>query len=815
MSIFSRLFSRDDIDETVSTVRDGQFLRVGFRDTVDVDGASAFDIANDRVILSNAGDISTTNASAAIDVAGDDARIVNGPSGDITATSGDGVNASAITVTGSARVTNFGDIDGDFNAVNFAGADAGGSLTNFRSGTITSDSRAVNIDGDGVVVSNFGTILGTGDQRNGTVYSNDTASNYTLINGRSGLIDAGVGNDGAGFSLSLLSGGASGVNTVINRGEIAGRGQAAPAGGTAGDGVRLEADDVDATGLFEGRIFNAGAITSESLVGPVGGFRAVNGLDFAGELVNARGGEISGANNGVYFGTGDHSEGEVVNFGLIASDSRAFNIDGDRLEIDNFGTILGTGNQRNGTVYADETAQDFVLNNLASGVIDAGEGLEGAGFSVELAEEATGGNAFVIDNDGEIVGRGNVGAGAATAGDGLRFERTRVDGALDGTTTGLFDGVVTNSGDITSEGANGTVAGVRFVNGTSFQGVLFNEEGGSIDGVQNGIYFGNPTPAGGGDHSGGLVVNEGLVASDSRAFNLDGDGLAVVNDGDIVGTGDQRNGTFYGDATADDFTVLNLTDGVIDAGEGNDGSAFAFQTGDFDGDVVDGFVFNAGLAQGQGDSDEANGLGHGLRFNDGAANAAFDGIVLNTGTIAGSADNADAAGVSIENISFSGVIANLGTISGLETAIDASSANGVNIVNAGEIDGDVVLSGADDTFVVGAGSSIDGVVDGGAGDGDTLVFNDGTDADGVAALLAAGDFVGFENVLIGDDAVLDVDALVAAAEDLSLALEDAFDDFDAAEGAAALTSANEAIDAFADAGFEGSVFTDAGDLAIA
>jgi len=47
------------------------------------------------------------------------------------------------------------------------------------------------------------------------------------------------------------------------------------------------------------------------------------------------------------------------------------------------GSIIGTGNQRNGTVYADATAQDFVLNN--EGTIDAGAGNEGAGFSAELS----------------------------------------------------------------------------------------------------------------------------------------------------------------------------------------------------------------------------------------------------------------------------------------------------------------------------------------------------------------------------------------------------------------------------------------------
>ena len=131
----------------------------------------------------------------------------------------------------------------------------------------------------------------------------------------------------------------------------------------------------------------------------MGGFRAVNGVDFQGTLTNEAGGEISGEQNGVYFGNatpaggGDHTGGVVNNAGTISSGSRALNIDGTGLEVNNSGSILGTGDQRNGTAYADSTAQDFTLNN--SGTIDAGAGNLGAGFSAELSEA---GNDFSINN---------------------------------------------------------------------------------------------------------------------------------------------------------------------------------------------------------------------------------------------------------------------------------------------------------------------------------------------------------------------------------------------------------------------------------
>ena len=206
-------------------------------------------------------------------------------------------------------------------------------------------------------------------------------------------------------------------------------------------------------------------------------------------------GTISGTQNGVYFGNatpaggGNNVGGVVNNSGTISSDSRAFNIDGTGLEVNNSGQIIGTDDQRNGTVYADATAQDFTLNN--DGLVDAGEGNDGAAFSVELAEE---GNTFEINNDGLLQGRGDAAAGAATAGDGIRLERTRVDGALDGTTTGLFDGTINNNGLIDSEGANGTVAGFRAVNGVDFQGELNNT--GTISGTQNGVclLYTSPSP---------------------------------------------------------------------------------------------------------------------------------------------------------------------------------------------------------------------------------------------------------------------------------------------------------------------------------
>ena len=559
-----------------------------------------------------------------------------------------------------------GEISGEQNGVYFGNATpagggdhTGGVVRN--AGTISSGSRALNIDGEGLTVVNEGLIVGTGNQRNGTVYSDDTASNFSLDN--SGRINAGVGNAGSGVSLSV---GSTLSATIDNSGIIQGRTQAGTpldsADAQAGDGLRLEGvrgttatGGVSfAAGVFDGTISNSGTIASgDNTAGTVAGVRAVNGLSFQGTLDNT--GAISGASNGLYFGNAvngegaDHTGGVVNNLGVISSDSRAVNLDGTGLELNNDGTILGTGNQRNGTVYADSTAQGFTLNNR--GTIDAGAGNEGAGFSAELS---SGGNDFTINNAGVLRGRGTAGAGLATAGDGIRLERTRVGGVLEGSTTGLFTGTINNSGIVTSEGDSGTTGGFRAVNGVSFQGTLNNT--GTISGVQNGVYFGNPTPAGGGDHSGGVVNNFGVVSSDSRAFNLDGDGLQVNNFGDILATGAQRNGTFYVDGTADNFTLNNS--GSIDA-TGGSGSGLSVQVGSFDGDIQSGIILNSGSIVGSGDS----GLDAGIRLFTSTNGAEFSGDIFNDVGGFISADGSPAVLVE-EDVLFDGAFVNAGQIDG-------------------------------------------------------------------------------------------------------------------------------------------------------
>jgi len=179
------------------------------------------------------------------------------------------------------------------------------------------------------------------------------------------------------------------------------------------------------------------------------------------------------------------------------------------------------------------------------------------------------------------------------------------------------------------------------------------------------------------------------------------------------------------DGTGENFDIVNLG-GLIDAGVGNNGSAIGIETGDVIGDQVSGSVFNSGLVQGRGTGTTANGIGHGLRFIEGAGTdgtAAFTGDVVNEGTISGSADSDLAAGIAIEGISLTGTIVNTGLISGTSVAIDASQANGsVNLVNDGAIDGDILFGSSNDVLTVNQNGSFNGSIDGGAGF-DTLNVN--------------------------------------------------------------------------------------------
>ena len=716
----------DGTTTTTSTNRRGELLRVAKGDSVEVDAAPAVVLDDDHTALRNEGRVSTTGATETVRVDADRTTVDNRKHGSIEA------EDTAVEVSGrSALVVNDGSLSGDVNAVNFVnGGESSGTLLN--RGSIESDSRAVNIGGERILVVNQGEIRGTGDQRNGTIYSDATADRYAIVNDRGASIDAGEGNQGAGIALQTGDADGDTVHaTILNRGEIDGRGQAASNVGLAGDGIRIfSGTPAGESETFRGTLVNSGRISSESNQGTTAGVRIADGVGFDGTIANRRGGVIEGANNGLYFGNAEHDT-KVVNDGTIRSDSRAFNIDGTGVDLVNRGQILGTGDQRNGTIYSDATADDYSIVNERRGDVDAGKGNQGAGIALQTGDVDEDSVSATIVNRGEIDGRGQAAATTGLAGDGVRIFSGTPGGENE-----TFEGKLVNSGRISSESNQGTTAGVRIADGVGFDGTIANQRGGLIEGANNGLYFGNAA------HD-AQVLNEGTIRSDSRAVNIDGTGVDLVNRGQILGTGDQRNGTIYSDATADDYTIVNSRHGVVDAGHGNDGAAISLQTGDVDGDVVSVSLSNRGKLVGRGDG-EGNLEGDGIRVFSGVADAlegvTFEGDLANYGRIHASDDGIDIrSGVTVDGdivntgwitgadtgLEIDGAVAgtlhNRGVIAGGRSAVDASEAEAaVDVENRGLLQGDVTLSGFDDELVNDGFGRVDGAVFGGAGN-DRLV----------------------------------------------------------------------------------------------
>ena len=706
---------------TLTTSRRGERITVNRGEMIQTDGEPAIVLDDDNSSLRNEGAIESTGDTETVRVDADRVFVNNRSSGSIKA------EDTAIEITGErAFVANSGTIEGDFNGVNFVnGGESSGTLLN--RGVISSDSRAVNIGGENTHIINGGEIRGTGDQRNGTIYSDATAEDYSILNARGATIDAGEGNQGAGIALQTGDVDGESVRaSVINAGEIDGRGQAASTTGLAGDGIRVFSGTTGgADETFNGDILNTGRISSESTQGTTAGIRIADGVGFDGRIVNSRSGLIEGENNGLYFGNAEH-DALAVNDGTISSGSRAVNIDGTGVDLVNRGDILGTGDQRNGTIYSDATADDYSILNDARGDIDAGKGNQGAGIALQTGEVDGDTVQASVTNRGEIDGRGQGAADTGLAGDGIRvFSGT--PGAEDET----FSGDIVNSGRISSESTQGPTAGVRIANGVGLDGRVVNQRGGIIEGANNGLYFGEAA------HD-AQVLNSGTIQSDSRAVNIDGTGVDLVNEGRILGTGNQRNGTIYADGTADDYSILNSRRGIIDAGSGNDGTGISLQTGDVDGDTVNADIRNDGFVVGRGDG-EGNLEGDGIRLFSGVPDApngvVLDGDIVNRGAILGTEDGIEVqAGVELAGeINNSGLIAgrdtgieitgsvtgsidNAGLILGERAAIDAAQAeDSIEVINSGLIRGDVQLSAFDDVLVNEQAGRVAGDVFGGAG----------------------------------------------------------------------------------------------------
>lgn len=464
-----------------------------------------------------------------------------------------------------------------------------------------------------------------------------------------------------------------------------------------------------------------------------------------GSIINNYG-IIDGEFNGINLANGDTASARIYNNGTITSGSRAVNIGGVGGILVNEGLITGSADPRNGTIYGDVTADNIVIENGLTGIVDVGEGLNGDAISLELGANVNGS----IINWGLVQGRGLP--------DGAPNNQTNQASALrlywvgaSGTNTSVFNGDIINYGTLAAENGasvlienqtqlngyiinsgliesanpiNGT--GILFADGSQLTGKIFNS--GTINGGRDGVNFAN------GGQVNAILHNQkdGIITSTSRAVNIGGNEVKLINEGLITTTSDPRNGTVYGDVTARNIFIENLSTGVIDVGESLNGDAISLELGA----EVNGLVINRGLVQGRGlpdgvpnnQTNQASAVRLYWVGDSGAQTSVFNGNIENYGTLA--AENG--ATVLIENkTELNGWIINSGTIEGGATsdgqlALDASEADGrIRVRNQGTINGDVLLSAGNDLYD-GRGGTVNGTVYGGNGH-DTLIGGNGQD----------------------------------------------------------------------------------------
>ncbi|MGD1871974.1 MAG: hypothetical protein ACFB02_02875 [Mastigocoleus sp.] len=220
-----RVFRPSDIEEPVSFI--GNIQNLGL---LTAENGAAIAIQEGVVLngsIINSGEITSANPDNGIGILFENGTIFNG------------------------EIINTGLINGNRDGVNLSN----GIISN--RGTITSTSRAVSISGNNVAVVNEGLITTTDDPRNGTVYSDVIANNYTVDN--RGLIDVGEGNTGDAISLEL---GGEVRGSIVNSGLIQGRGT--PTKDTPASAVRMfRGTGIEEVVSFNGNIENLGTLASE------------------------------------------------------------------------------------------------------------------------------------------------------------------------------------------------------------------------------------------------------------------------------------------------------------------------------------------------------------------------------------------------------------------------------------------------------------------------------------------------------------------------------------------------------------------------
>ncbi len=447
----------------------------------------------------------------------------------------------------SWTVANFGTVKGTGIAGYGILLQAGGSVTNGRSGAaggqISGYSRGVEISGLPGTVVNFSTITGTGSVSIGVQLF---AGGY-VSNGTSGASSGSITARNTGVESF------KGAGTIVNFGTVAGTGSIGVGVLMGAGGLVSNRASAAAAGLITGTevgveffgppgaVVNSGTIVGTLIEGiyfRLGGSVSnhAGGLITGSEVgVRVEGGRGSVANSGTVtaagtgsYGVGLDEGGTVVNgrggsaIGLIEGGIDGVVVDGAAGTITNFGTINGTGTSSDGIFLA----AGGKITNGSSGSTAAL--IKGAGYGVAV----TGGTGMVA-NFGTIESTGSNSNGVGLAGGSvINF------GTIEGTGSyangvGLAGGKVTNgSGVVTTALIEGEKNGF---------GVAGSQTGGAVTVTNFGTIKGADAASDGvGLGAGGRVTNGS--SGSTAALITGGNGVGIGG-----GTGKVTNfGTIEG-----------------------------------------------------------------------------------------------------------------------------------------------------------------------------------------------------------------------------------------------------------------------------
>ncbi len=642
--------------------------------------------------------------------------IVNNNAGATIA--GTGANGVGYLIFSQGALTNSGTISGNSRGVDIQN----GTVTNNTTGTITGGNSGVIIQDENLQGVDVPTIINAGSITGGTTgvrFHSAGGNPGDLIN--SGTISAtGANGVGAAFDRS---------GTVANSGTIAANNDSARAINAASDVTVTN----NAGGTISGRLAGiqaAGAVTVNNAQGAL--IETTEPIFIADAIAGL--GNTAVQNSGTIRSLGGSASGIVSEAGLAITNTSTGVITATRIATFASGDATVSNE---GLIEANSSFGWAVIGSTSVNVSNGSGTIRAMGG--DNIAIGTSGTATVSNGSGLIQTTGQdsstiQGANVKITNNTGTIEATGVNGIVIGATDTAD---VTNSGTIQATGDNGIAI-------KAADAIINNNAGGTISGNSGAISTGTGTI-----HNAGIlsstktgnstptilattratVNNTGTIFAPNGGFGIEVIGpsgqLDLVNSGTISGV---DNGIGI-DATIANVTntgTINTGSNAIVAKTGNIENFGTISSGNSGISILAGSVSNFGTIQAPG--------GNGINIESGTINnsgliSGQSGVVAGIAATIGNSDSIQGAGPGSFGVfslnAFN--IVNSGTISG-NTAIQANGQNNVGsvITNAGTIAGAggtaIKLSPAADTLTLVSGSQIIGVIDMGGG-ADTININ--------------------------------------------------------------------------------------------